>query len=698
MAKPSKEERWAAVHEQAMRAFNCTYPVAMEEREQCREDRRFGLIAGAQWEGDLLAQFENKPRFEINKVRRSVDRITDEHRNNRIGVTFESKDGTPDDKLADTCTALHRSDEQDSTAEEAYDLAFDEAVSGGIGAWRLRARYADEDDEDGEDDADEARPQRIRFDVIPDADISVFFDANSKRQDKSDARFCFVLTSMTRDAYKEEYDDDPASWPAPDTKQGFDWSPPDAVILAEWYRVEKRVDTIRVFQSLDGENVEHPDTDFEDDEDLERTLLATGHQEIDPRKTKRRRVVKYLLNGQRVLDECRIAGRQIPVIMTFGKRAFIDGKERCAGHVRLAKDAQRILNMVLSKLAEICGTSVSDKPIVTPEQIAGHEGMWNKANIANWPYLLLNPITDPSGQQVASGPIGFTKPPSVPPTLAALAEIVESALKDILGNPQEAEKMVSHVAGKTVEILQQVLDKHAFIYISNMAKAIRRSGQVWLSMAREIYREAGRKMKGINRLSQPTQIVLMKPVIGPDGTPTYEADMSRANLDVNVNVGPSSATKRQATVQTAIAMMPVTDDPETKAVWSSIAMANMEGEGLEGPRQFARLKLVRLGVEKPTPEEAKQLAAEEQSRQPTPADQYALSAAREADARAQQALQDSALKAAQTDKSKADTIKVLADVDLAKRQAAVDAVESLHGMISTPAPLPGQPPGLGSSQ
>ncbi|MBZ4251984.1 hypothetical protein LAJ57_13870, partial [Streptococcus pneumoniae] len=80
-------------------------------------------------------------------------------RNNRITVNFVSKAGEDRDDLAETCSSLYRADEQDSTAEEAYDNAFEEAVGGGFGAWRLRTEYEDEEDEDDE-------RQRIRIEPI----------------------------------------------------------------------------------------------------------------------------------------------------------------------------------------------------------------------------------------------------------------------------------------------------------------------------------------------------------------------------------------------------------------------------------------------------------------------------------------------------------------------------------------------------
>jgi hypothetical protein len=196
----AKDEQLADIHACARRKFDIIQCAVKDERQQCLEDRRFYSIAGAQWEGHLGDQFANKPKFEVNKIHLAVIRIINEYRNNRITVNFVSKDGSKNDDLADTCNGLFRADEQDSGAEEAYDNAFEEAVGGGFGAFRLRA--CEEDDEDEENEH-----QRIRIEPIFDADSSVFFDLDAKRQDKADAKFCFVLTSMSVEAYKEEYEE-----------------------------------------------------------------------------------------------------------------------------------------------------------------------------------------------------------------------------------------------------------------------------------------------------------------------------------------------------------------------------------------------------------------------------------------------------------------------------------------------------------
>lgn len=204
--RETTEQRLRRIHNEALAEFDKIQEALRDERLQCLQDRRFYSISGAQWEGPLRDQYANKPKFEVNKIMLAVIRIVNEYRNNRITVDFVSKDGTRDDKLADTCDKLYRADEQDSGAEEAYDNAFEEAVGGGFGAWRLKTTYVNE--EDNEDER-----QRIAIEPIFDADSSVFFDLNAKRQDKADAKRCFVITAMSRDAYKDQYGDDPATWP-----------------------------------------------------------------------------------------------------------------------------------------------------------------------------------------------------------------------------------------------------------------------------------------------------------------------------------------------------------------------------------------------------------------------------------------------------------------------------------------------------
>lgn len=693
MARPTNESRLQAVHETALRQFNEIQSAVRDERQQCLEDRRFYSIAGAQWEGALGDQFKNKPMFEVNKVHLAVIRIFNEYRNNRIDVSFDPKDGAEDMGLADVCAGLYRADEQDSAAEEAYDNAFEEGVGGGIGAWRLRATY--ENDEDPED-----HRQRIRFEPIYDADSCVFFDLDSKRQDKADAKHCFVLSSMTVPAYLETYpDDDPTTWPKDNSAgDNFDWVTPDVVYLAEYYKVEEVKDVAITFTSLSGEDEIYLKSDLDEDETIEPQLLATGWTRTNEKKLKTKKIHKYLLSGGKVLEDCgQIAGKCIPVVPMFGKRWFVDGIERCMGHVRLAKDPQRLKNMQLSKLGEISALSSVSKPIVTPEQISGHELMWRDDNIKNYPYLLLNPITDMSGNELPSPPLAYTKSPEIPPAMAALLQLTEQDMQEILGNPQGADKVTSNISGRVVELVQTRLDMQAFIYISNMAKAIRRSGEIWLSMAKDVYPggEEGRKMKTVGDRGEVGTVQLAKPVIDPEtGELEITNDLSDASMDVAVDVGPSSMTKREAIVRNLTNVMAITQDPETQQVLQAMIMMNMEGEGVSDVRDYFRMKLVKMGVVKPTDEETKVLEAVREQTPPDPQAQLMNSMAANEEAKATKAKADTIKIVADTKKIEAETAETLANLSIDGQTHALNVAKQLSSAVSGnqgAAPSPEQP-------
>ena len=396
-----------------------------------------------------------------------------------------------------------------------------------------------------------------------------------------------------------------------------------------------------------------------------------------------------------MLEDCGyIAGKHIPIVPMYGKRWFIDGVERCMGHVRLAKDAQRLKNMQLSKLGEISALSSVEKPIFTPEQIAGHQMMWAEDNIKNYPYLLINPVTDAMGQQVVGGPAAYTKAPNLPPPMAALLQITEQDMQDVLGNQQQGDKVVSNISGKAVEMIQQRLDMQTFIYMSNMAKAVKRSGEIWLSMAKDIFVEPGRKMKAITSGGTSEAVELMRPTLNNEtGEVEFENDLSDAEFDIAVDVGPSSSSKRQATVRALTGMMQVTQDPETMQVLSAMALMNIDGEGVSDVRDYFRGKLVRLGAVKATDQEAEQMQAEMQGQQPDPQSMYLMSAAKEAEAKAMKAQADTVLTVAKSEQTRAQTIETLSNVSATQQKAAIETAQAIGGALQQQQNT-GNPPSL----
>lgn len=670
------------VHERAMTRFNRVQSAMRDERRQCLQDRRFYSVAGAQWEGPLEQQWDNKPRIEVNKIHLSVIRIFNEYRANRVSVNFIPRDGSEQPQLIDACAGLFRADEQDSTAEEAYDNAFEEGVGGGFGAWRVRADY---DDPESDDDA-----QRVKLEPIVDADSSVFFDLDAKRYDKSDANYCFVLSAKDRQDYEDEYGDVCASWPKGIYEFQNDWLTPDVVYIAEYYEKE----TVKVswtwYKGLPGTSDIKLKTD-DIDTATRKSMAASGYKKDREKKITTTKVHKYLMTASQVIEDIGyIVGKNIPVVPYYGKRWFIDNVERCMGHVRLAKDAQRLKNMQLSKLAEISALSTREKPIFTPEQIAGHAQMWSDDNIKDYPYLLVNASLDATGATVAIGPAAYTKTPEIPAPMAALLQSVEQDMQDLLGNQQAAEQVNPAVSGVAIELIQAKLDMQTYIYISNMEKSMARCGQIWLSMAKEIYIEPKRKLKSVNAEGKVGSVVLNQPIVDEaSGMPKENGnDLTEANFDCVAKAGPTSASKRAYIVKSMLGMLQFVQDPQTVAIITSIALMYTEGEGMENLREFFRKKLLAMGVIPPTPEEAQELQRAAQNQPPDPQAQYLQASAQEATATAIQKHAATGKTLAETDKIKVETIALAHGIHHDKIASTVNTITGLAGVHNKLHPLP----------
>lgn len=681
MARPTKTVRLDKVYQDSRAEFNRVQTATREERKQNRDDRRFCVIAGAQWEDNLGQQWANKPRLESNKIQLSVLKIQNEYKNNKITANYEPIDGAKGDQLADAMDDLYRATERRSVAEEAYDTAFDEGTTGGIGAWRLTTEYEDEFDPEND-------RQVIMIEPINDADTSVFHNLGAKRQDKSDAVKCWVLSSYTREEVNEEWDQDVASWPKATDDNDFDWVNVNDVYVAEYYQIEESTNTRYIYDMLDEteKTVWKSDIDDEDIEALEEGKLsivddieAIGGVLKSTRKIKERVVHKYIMSGNGILEDCGIiAGKYIPIVMFYGKRSYIDNIERASGHVRLPRDMQRLNNMQISKLAEIASLSSVEKPIFLAEQVAAHKGMWEDDNIKDYPYLVVDPILDKDGNKIPAAAIDYTRAPNIPPALAGLLAYTGQDIKELLGSQENGEQMVSNIAADTVSLVQQRLDIQTFIYIYNFARSVQWSGIIFMHMAKEIYADKGRMVKGVTSQGTTRQIQLKREVTGEDGEVTIENDFSNANLELYVDVGPSSDTRRESTVKKLSAMLGLTKDPETASVVEILIMMNMSGEGLGDFREYFRKKAIRMGVVKPNEDEQKVLDAEReaaQNQEPTPEEKFLEESANKESADALKKTAETEAVAATIEKTRAQTEEILSGIERDDTKLLLDATE-----------------------
>lgn len=682
-------------HERVMLRFDRAYTPQQDVREKCIEATRFARVPGGQWEGATAAgtklddQFEKYPKFEINKVATELNRIIAEYRNNRITVKFRPGDREASEELANKLNGLFRADYEETDGGEACDNAFDDAATGGFGCFRLTSMLVNE--YDPMDDR-----QRIAIEPVYDPSRSVWFDPDAKKYDKSDALWAFCMYSLSPEKYEAEYGKTPpasldvttiSSWE-------FDWFEPEVVYIAKYYEVRKEsVDVISYKQPLTGEIATY---DSDQIEDIEDELAEAGFVEVARRSVKRRRVYVSVVDGQSFLEKPRrIPGEHIPLIPVYGKRWFIDDIERVEGHIAKAMDPQRLYNLQVSMLADTAAQDPGQIPIVGMEQIRGLEKHWEARNKKRPAFLPLREVKDKAGNIIAGAtPAGYTQPAVMNQALAALLQQTSADIQEVTGGSQAMQQMPSNVAQETVNNLMNRADMASFIYLDNMAKSLKRAGEVWLSMAREVY-GSEREVRVVNE-DGTDDIALMNAQVVDRQTGRVVAlnDLSTGRYDVTVDVGPSYTARRDATVSVLTnvlnSMLPT--DPLRPAV-QGIIMDNLDGEGLEDFKEFNRKQLLTSGIAKPRNQEEQQIVQQAQmaaQSQPSPEmvlAQAQMVAAEAENKKADNATRETVIKAftAQQDaqESQANVVYRLSQAQNINKKGVMDAIQLLNDLLKS---------------
>ncbi|EBB3246649.1 portal protein [Salmonella enterica] len=601
-------------HERIMLRFDRAYTPQQDVREKCIEATRFARVPGGQWEGATAAgtklddRFEKYPKFEINKVATELNRIIAEYRNNRITVKFRPGDKEASEELANKLNGLFRADYEETDGGEACDNAFDDAATGGFGCFRLTSMLVNE-----YDPMDER--QRIAIEPVYDPSRSVWFDPDAKKYDKSDALWAFCMYSLSPEKYEAEYGKTPlASLDVTTmTSWEYDWFEPEVVYIAKYYEVRKEsVDVISYRQPITGEIATY---DSDQIEDIEDELVLAGFQEVARRSVKRRRVYVSVVDGQNFLEKPRrIPGEHIPLIPVYGKRWFIDDIERVEGHIAKAMDPQRLYNLQVSMLADSAAQDPGQVPIFDPEQVRGLEKHWEDRGKKRPAFLVARAPRDKTGNPIGpAAPGSFTPAPQLSPAIATMLQLTSADIQEVTGSSQAMQQMPSNIAQETVNNLMNRADMASFIYLDNMAKSLKRAGEVWLSMAREVY-GSEREVRVVNE-DGTDDIALMNAQVVDSQTGRVVAlnDLSTGRYDVTVDVGPSYTARRDATVSvlTNVLSTMLPNDPMRPAI-QGIILDNIDGEGLDDFKEYNRNQLLTSGIVKPRNEKEQQIVMQAQ--------------------------------------------------------------------------------------
>ncbi len=517
MSKESTENKTQALLREAQKRLELAMEAEGDNRQKALEDLEFIAIEGAQWPAAIRAMRESddRPCLSINKMPTYLDQVVGDQRMNRPSVKVVPVDSKADPEVARILGGWIKHVQQVSKADVAIDNAFEHAVASGYGALRVVTKYV----------SDFSFDQEAYIQVIENA-LAVFFGPHEE-YDCSDAMYCFIITDLPRDEYRQKYKLDPMPFNKADSRFVEGWATKDTVRVAEYFVKEPVTKTL--YELADG-TLTHKLAEGQSD-------LVVRKRRVDTYKIK-----WYLISGDAILEESDWMGKKyIPVIPVWGKQLNVGGRRVLRGLIRHGKDSQRQLNYWNSVDTEVIALQPKSPFLVTPAQIAGHESQWKLAHKQSFPYLLVNPDTKAPGWPKREAP------PQASSAFVTKIQQTDQDIRDTIGLQKAALGMQSNErSGAAIRERKMEGDVGTFAFADNLSRSIEHLGRVLIDLAPGILDT--RRIIRLGLDNGEFEHVEVNVPTGEKDETTGEAiignNMQIGTYDIVVTVGPSFTTQR----------------------------------------------------------------------------------------------------------------------------------------------------------
>lgn len=512
----------------ARERFLIIHTAEFHIRDASLEDLKFAFnLDEGQWDAETRSKRiqDKRPCLTSNKLRKFVSVVANRERENRIAVKVRPVDDKADVTTAAIIEDLARQIEYQSAADEIYANAGEQAVAGGFAYWRILAQFA----EDGFD-------QEITIQAI-DNPFSVYRDPKGQ--------YCFIRDALTEHEFEQQYPDAP--------KVSFDlsargeewalWYEPNKIFVAEYFQKEPVVREIAQVMTASGDIEVLELKEGITPDELERQ----GHHVLRTRRVQTHKIMWYKMTGNEILESTEWPGREIPIVEVLGDVVNIAGKTYKRSLIRDGKDPQRMYNFWITAMTEKVALVPKAPFLVTPQEIAGHEEMWDNANEKTYPYLLYNA----QGQRIPQRQI----PAQVETGAMAMINIANNDIKDTLGMYESTIGEPSNErSGRAIFARQTRTDLGTFHFPDNLRRAIVQTAKILIDLIPRIY-DTERIVRLRNERDEERLVSINHTVIDEQtGRSVTLNDLSVGKYDVLADVRLYS-TRRQETVELMINAM-----------------------------------------------------------------------------------------------------------------------------------------------
>lgn len=504
-------------------------------RKDAVDDLKFKK--GDQWPEQVKSSrtLEKRPCLTVNKMKPFVHHITNDQRQNRPSISVSPVGDKSDPKTAEMLRGLIRQIERTSSADIAYDTAFENAVSAGWGYWRVYTEY------EGADTFD----QVIKIGRIRNT-FRVYLDPDHQEPDGSDAKWAFISDMIPKEQFREDY---PKAKEVPfeqdgagDTFKG--WADAENVRIAEYFVIESKN---RKLLALSNGHIGYED---ELAPEVKAQIDADPSLVVRTRESEVKKIKWYRISAYDILDEAEWLGAWIPIVKVIGDEVDVEGKVTLSGIIRDAKDSQRMYNYWVTAETEQVALMPKAPYIVEEGQIEGHEQKWKNANEKSYPYLAYKG-TSISGKQA---PPPQRQPFAGPPAGVIQAKLGAAqdmqATTGIRFDATLQERMYDE-SGKALHELKRIGDLGNFHYVDNLARSLKHTGRILIDLIPKVY-DTDRVITILREDDSEEQVRIVPTLGKPAGERPHPMNKGVEKLfnpklgtyEVAVNIGPSYSTKR----------------------------------------------------------------------------------------------------------------------------------------------------------
>jgi hypothetical protein len=550
----------------------------LESYDRALQDIKFVAVPGHQWDSKLKTRRGDRPCYEFPKLLGHTRQVINEMRQQRPQGKVRGVEES-DQALAEIMQGMCRNIEDVSNADQAYDIAFEAAVQGGFGVWRVTTAYSEEGSFD----------QDIFITAIRNP-FSVRFDPAAVKIDRRDSNFVFVEELIPESEYEAKYGKDIKDFD--DDTSARDWREAGQVRIAEyWYKkpVKRR---LLALSSGDQIFADELASDGVAVTDVDALLQQNGLTIVKEREVESHKVCMRMTNGAEFLtEESEFPCQHIPIVPVWGNIQNIEGVDYWQGMVRQNKDQQRLHNVHRTAMTEAVAKAPKAPYILKMKWIKGLESFWNKANAEDYPYLPVNDNAESMPER--------SKQAEVPAALMQLAALDNEDIKASTGIYNASLGAQSNeTSGRAINARKAQGAVSTFNYIDNLNYSIRYTYEILIDMIPQVYdtpravrilgADGGEKWKQLYQTVQDPQT----------GQPVMINDISKGKYDVAVTVGPSYATQRMESVdaftQLAGQIGPIS--PTVGMLLAYQVLKNLDLPGSEDVSDAFRHQLVSQGL------------------------------------------------------------------------------------------------------